>query len=156
LHRACALVGVSRWTVQRWATAGRAAGASAEQREFAERLDRVRAGERTVADGNGHGELSDDEALRLLAIAARRGSVSALTELRRRGQDLPAEPVSPVYPADHPLAWTTDDDPFLALEPESMAELSPEQQQRAREVSEAAHERGVAGIERSRRVRAAE
>lgn len=39
-------------------------------------------------------------------------------------------------------------DPFVALAPDEMAELTPDQQQCAREVSEAAH---VASIERSRR-----
>jgi hypothetical protein len=52
-----------------------------------------------------------------------------------------------------PAAEWVEGDPFVALAPDEMAELTPEQQQRAREVSEAAHERTVA-VQRSRRARA--
>ncbi len=43
VEAAAAAAGTSRTTVARWAARGRAAGASAEHRAFAERLDAVRA-----------------------------------------------------------------------------------------------------------------
>jgi hypothetical protein len=132
LGRACALVGVSRWTVRRWAARGRLPTAPAEAREFALRLDRIRAGA-----SNGDDPLSDGEPELLLARAARRGSVSALTELRRR-EHRPEQEPEPELPDDHPWTAVRAGDPFVALEPDQFARLSAEQQVAAIAVTERA------------------
>jgi hypothetical protein len=90
--------GTSRETVSRWAARGRAPGAPAGHRAFAQRLDEIRAAE---------------------------------------AMDVPGAEREPELPPGHPWNWTGPDDPFIALEPESMAFLNPEEHQRAIEVCEA-------------------
>jgi hypothetical protein len=115
-------VGVSRSTVQRLLRSGRAEGASDVSRQFAVHYDAARAGR-----VNGHGgRLSQDELAGLLEDAARRGVVSAIAELRRRSEKRKPEP------ADDDTGPVID--VITVLEPASMARLTPEQQQQAREL----------------------
>ena len=72
---AAASVGVSPTTVQRWAARGREA-VSPDEAEFAERFDAVRQG-----DGE---RLSEDDVVRLLEQAAKKGSVTAMKVLLDR------------------------------------------------------------------------
>jgi transposase len=83
VEQAAADVGVNPSTVNRWAARGRA-GATDDARAFAVRLDAIRggAGER----------LTEDDVVRALEQAIRRGSVTAMrTWLDRYGKQEPAQ-----------------------------------------------------------------
>lgn len=77
LEEACASAQITRATVAKWAARGRLPDADAEVADFARRLDAIRVG----ADG---ARLTEDDALRLLERAARRGSVAAIKALLQR------------------------------------------------------------------------
>lgn len=75
-QEACAEVGVSPATISRWRLAGRA-GRSDEAVMFAGRLD-------AVVEGTCAVRLTEDDLVRLLEQAARRGSVTAIRTLLDR------------------------------------------------------------------------
>src|SRR4051812_13074610 len=77
IESACADVGISRTTVNKWATRGRKEGASAEAAAFAERFDAIR-------DLGPYVGLSNEDLIRLLEKAARQGSVRATQLLLER------------------------------------------------------------------------
>ena len=84
VEEACADVGISRATVSKWRAKGRKAEGPCPEAEFAERLDAIAAGE-------GETRLTADDGVRLLEVAARKGSVQAqkilLDRLERKGSD---------------------------------------------------------------------
>jgi hypothetical protein len=69
VEQAAADVDVNPSTVARWAARGRA-GASEDARAFAERFDAIREGDQ--------GELTEDDVVRALEQAIRKGSVTAM------------------------------------------------------------------------------
>lgn len=108
-----------------WSNRGRGPDATAEESAFAEALDRAVDGVRE-ADA-APSEVTDDDLIEVLAEAAtKRGNATAagrlLTE-RRRGRERAVEEVE----AEQPIS-----DPFVYLEPDSMAKLNEEQKQQAR------------------------
>jgi Homeodomain-like domain len=135
LEQACAAVGVSVRTVQRWAAAGRVPGAAEDVRVFAEGLAAVRAEHVVNGNGNGHGPLGDDEAEQLLVSAARAGRVSALTELRRR-QPPPNEPPDPLAGASREWRSLLEHaDGFSALDLVTEGRVSPEPTEREQRIA---------------------
>ena len=82
LEDACVIAGVSRATVSKWAARGRR-GTDVDAEEFAQRLDAIREGAAEPLPG-------EEDVLRMLARAARKGSVRAMTallvELRRANE----------------------------------------------------------------------
>jgi transposase len=87
VEQAAADVGVNPSTVARWAARGRA-DATAEAREFAERFDAIRGG-----DGE---RLSEQDVIRALELAIRKGSVTAMkTWLDRYGEREESAPSTP-------------------------------------------------------------
>ena len=84
VEEAAADVGINPSTVARWAARGRAGDEEAV--EFAERFDAIRQG-----DGE---RLSEDDVVRLLEQAAKKGSVTAMKVLLERFKAEPATPAT--------------------------------------------------------------
>jgi transposase len=126
LTSACASVGVSRTTVYKWAARGRAGAPDAQ--EFSQRFDRVRLGACS--------RTAEEEIERTLEAGTRRGSVSAARALmalrRRRAEEEPDEFAG--LPEGHPWRYTDASDPVLALSPELLAYLTPEEAAQVRDL----------------------
>jgi hypothetical protein len=61
-----------------------------------------------------------------------------LATIRRAQAEKALAEEADALPATHPYSWVLDGDPFVAMSPEEMAMLTPEQQQHARQVTRAA------------------
>jgi hypothetical protein len=94
----------------------------------------------TTPHGDEAGRLTEAEIEQTLEAGVRRGSVQATLALLRlresRQKPVPdgERESAEALPRGHPLRYTTLDDPSIALSPEEMSWLTPEQQAQARAV----------------------
>jgi transposase len=110
IEDACADVGISRATVTKWAARGRRPDAPDDgSAEFAFRFDELR-------EGRNEPSLSQDDVIRLLEKAARKGSVQAMKHLI----DRPWEKKDGA--SDGQDAPEAEQDPFAALEGNELAQ----------------------------------
>jgi transposase len=107
IEEACADVGISRVTVTKWAARGRGPNPPDDgSAEFAYRLDEIREGKREL-------RLSQQDVVRLLENAARKGSVQAMKALLERPWE---------RQADEPDQDKDQQDPFSALPGDELAQ----------------------------------
>ena len=91
---AASAVGISRGSVNKWVRAGQAPNAPADKAEFSRRYEEIRKGPQT------NETLTQADLIRLLEVAARKGSVQALKMLLDRpweqAKPIDDKPVAPV------------------------------------------------------------